>query len=151
MPLMPLIQARRRTQLVAKVALAVLLRPARLHVLLPAHRRRPLHRHGILRHDLLLVTGPLLLRAAQCSRRSSARARPLHSVRNVAAAALASRPGRCFVHPQAARFFEVPTSSAECLRLKDVSSSHIRVILLRPITTLATPSRVTPHDRRRAP
>jgi len=77
--LVPLVHA--RGQLIAEVALTVLLAPARLHVLLSALRRRPLGRHGIVLHDLLLVTRELLLR-----RRHDARVDHLPAPRDVALA-----------------------------------------------------------------
>ena len=49
-------------ELEAEVALAVLLGPARLHVLLPPLRGRPLGRHRVLLHDGLLVLVQRLLR-----------------------------------------------------------------------------------------
>ena len=49
-------------ELVAVVALAVLLGPARLHVLLPTLRRRPVGGHRVLLHDLFLLPGQRLLR-----------------------------------------------------------------------------------------
>lgn len=121
MPLMPLIQARRRTQLVAKwlwpycfVQRACMSFYRRIE----GDPSTGMASCGTIscssRVRFCFGTGTMLA-SIICPRPAP----PLGQKRRPAAA-LASRPGRCFGHPPAARFFEVPTSSAECLRLKDV-------------------------------